>query len=92
MYVFVLWTVAIFCMFFANYGIVFCYNVETLNNNYMDVITSGCATTKLGAAFWNALYRPMWAIGVGMMIYLCDMGYGLIINDFFSADIFMILD
>ena len=33
-------------MFYSHYGIVLCYNVETQNNNYMDVVESGCGTTK----------------------------------------------
>ena len=57
----------------------------------MDVHEYGCATTKLGAAFWNALYRPLWGFGVGLLIYLCNSGNGFIINDFLSADVFVII-
>merc|ERR1711990_1248315 len=52
---------------------------------------SGCGTSTLSAAFWNALFRPMWGIGIGFLVYLCDLGYGLVLNDLLSCNLFHII-
>ena len=34
---------------------------------------------------WNASFRIIWGVGVGLLIVLCDLGYGFWIQSFLSA-------
>jgi len=62
-------------------------NTDVWLPDYSTVVIS----TRGGAAVYNSLFRTLWSLGVGLMIFLCDQGYGFLINDFLSASIFKIL-
>ena len=34
----------------------------------------GCASNLVSASIWNASFRPMFGLGVGLLILICDMG------------------
>ena len=53
---------------------------------------SGCMTKNgeldwTGIAIWNATFRPLWCIGVGAIVVLCDLNYGFLINWFLSCKV-----
>ncbi|CBY39986.1 unnamed protein product, partial [Oikopleura dioica] len=48
-----------------------------------DYIT-GCSSTNDSSAAWNALHRAVWAFALGLLIFLCDSGFGFTINSFLS--------
>ncbi|XP_066998619.2 nose resistant to fluoxetine protein 6 [Anabrus simplex] len=39
---------------------------------------------KISAAFYNALGRPGWGLGIAMVIFLCHTGHGGVIDSFLS--------
>ena len=41
-----------------------------------DQVVSGCASTRAGSAVYNASFRIMWGVGVGLLVLLCDSGFG----------------
>ncbi|XP_066998616.2 nose resistant to fluoxetine protein 6 [Anabrus simplex] len=43
------------------------------------------------SALYNAFDRPLWALGVGMVVFLCATGHGGIINSILSWDWFQVL-
>ena len=70
-----------------------CYKVDFTNPDLYNVTNpelkwnamSGCASTNITASMWNASFRIIWGVGVGLLIVLCDLGYGFCIQSFLSA-------
>ena len=51
-----------------------------------DPMFSGCFTNSEGkivwisTSIWNAMIRVIWSLGLAVLIFLCDLGYGYLIN------------
>ena len=45
-------------------------NTDVWLPDYSSVVIS----TRGGAAVYNSLFRTLWSLGVGLMIFLCDQG------------------
>ena len=50
-------------------------------------VTNNRWPTQIASAFYNALSRPAWGIALGYVILACYHGYGGIINDLLSMDL-----
>ena len=53
---------------------------------------SGCLTKDgeldwVAISIWNGVHRPLWCIGVGSIVILCDLNYGFLINWFLSCKV-----
>ena len=46
---------------------------------------SGCASTRGGSAVYNATFRIMWGVGVGLLVILCDLGFGSLAHVLLSS-------
>ena len=76
-----------------------CYKVDFTNPDLYNVTNpelkwnamSGCASTNITASMWNASFRIIWGVGVGLLIVLCDLGYGYWIQSFLSGKPFNVI-
>ena len=96
MVVIALWFVSLFLLYFTIYGFSgWCFQVdfENLWDKRVDLhyeesvkwdYITGCSSTNDSSAAWNALHRPLWAFALGLLIFLCDCGFGFAINSFLS--------
>lgn len=56
----------------------FCFSIDYTHPNAFDQgvekfeAYEGCGSTPLSAAVWNSVYRPIWGLGLGTLIVLCD--------------------
>ena len=70
-----LWLLTFACLWVPIYTIDRCFTLTDGPEPWQDRST-GCVQTVTAAAFWNASFRIIWSIGVGMMIFLCDNTLG----------------
>ena len=70
-----LWLLTVACIWIPIYPVNKCFTLEDGAEPWQKR-TTGCVTTVTAAAFWNASFRIIWCIGVGMMIFLCDNTLG----------------
>ena len=94
-----MWVLCVSCLLIPVYLITWCYEVDftnpdLTNGTHPEVkwnAMSGCASTNLTSSFWNASFRIVWGVGVGLLIVLCDMGYGFCIQSFLAAKPFHVI-
>ncbi|GLG92879.1 uncharacterized protein GBIM_00429 [Gryllus bimaculatus] len=48
----------------------------------------GWKYNRVEAAFWLSLFRPLWAVGLGWIIFACDQGYGGLVDKILSWNFF----
>ena len=93
------WLLCAVTLFTSVYVITWCYEVDFTNPDLYNATNpelkwnamSGCASTNLSSSIWNASFRIIWGIGVGLLIVLCDLGYGFWIQSFLSAKPFNVI-
>ena len=66
-----LWFLAILLGIITIYGV-----YPTVNGHPMD---------RAASAFYNGTFRLLWAVAVSLVIFLCSLGYGGVVNKFLSS-------
>lgn len=91
-----LWFISLFLLYFTIFGFSgWCFQVdfENLWEKRVDLyyeepvkwdFITGCSSNNDSSAAWNALHRAVWAFALGLLIFLCDTGFGFMINHFLS--------
>jgi hypothetical protein len=91
-----LWFISLFLLYFTIFGFSgWCFQVdfENLWEKRVDLyyeepvkwdFITGCSSSNDSSAAWNALHRAVWAFALGLLIFLCDTGFGFMINHFLS--------
>ena len=94
------WVVCAACLIIPMYLMTWCFTVDFTNTEALSNTThpemkweavTGCAASNVSSSIWNASHRIMWGIGVGVLIILCDVGYGFIAQTFLAAKPFMVI-
>ena len=52
---------------------------------------SGCASENWSSALFNATFRPLWGIALGLLIILCDSGNGFFVETLLAAKPFNVI-
>jgi hypothetical protein len=94
--IFALWALSLFTLYFTIYGfsdICFQVDMTKYQQSIIDVyyqpsqkwdLLSGCFSNPGAVYFWNATHRAIWAFALGLLIFLCDCGFGSFIHSFLS--------
>lgn len=102
----VLWGISLTFLWLGLFGIDSCFRVTYKNEpafgkleNADNIVEryDGCLTDGKGninweaVHWWNASYRIIWSVGLGILVFLCDLGYGYIINWFLCGRLWLFI-